>query len=222
MAVIRALLVVEEITRNGAYEAAREELSKGKYQAERPSLVQQLINKAFDLLNQGIERASEVVPGGPAGLIILALVLVGAIVAIRLKTGPLSRTARSGTPFGGFDPALTPAAHRRLADEHEAAGRYAEAIRERLRAIVRDLEERVILEPRLGRTADEFAYEGGAALPDVADELQRAARTFDDVWYGSRPATAAMAADLRAIDQRVQAARPGVGVREAAQLAVPR
>lgn len=219
---IRALLVVEEITRDGARDAAREELSKGKYQAERPSLVQQLIDKAFELLDKGIDRASEVVPGGPAGLIILALVLIGAIVAIRLRTGPLSRSARSGTPFGGFDPALTPAAHRRLADEHEAAGRYAEAVRERLRAIVRDLEERVILEPRLGRTADEFAYEGGAALPDVAADLQRAARTFDDVWYGGRPATAEMTGDLRAIDQRVQAARPGAVVRRAAPLAVPR
>lgn len=217
-----ALLVVEEITRDGAREAAREELSKGKYQAERPGLVEQLIEKAFEYLDKGIDRATEAVPGGPAGLIILAFVLVAAIVAIRLRTGPLSRTARSHTPFGGFNQALTPAEHRRLADEHESAGRFAEAIRERLRAIVRDLEERVILEPRLGRTADEFAYEGGAALPDVAADLQRAARTFDDVWYGSRPATAAMAGDLRTIDQRVQAARPGASKRHPAQLAVPR
>lgn len=217
----RALLVVEEITRDGAREAAREELSKGMYQAERPGVVEQLIDKAFDLLDKGIDRASDAVPGGPAGLVILAFVLVAAIVAIRLRTGPLSRTARSQTPFGGFAQALTPAEHRRLADEHESAGRYAEAIRERLRAIVRNLEERVILEPRLGRTADEVAYEGGAALPDVAVDLQRAARTFDDVWYGSRLATAAMAGDLRAIDQRVQAARPGDAVRQPAQLAAP-
>ena len=217
-----ALLVVEEITRDGAREAARDELSKGKYQAGRPGLVEQLIDKAFELLDRGIDRASDAVPGGPAGLIILAFVLVAAIVAIRLRTGPLSRTARSNTPFGGFDQALTPAEHRHQADEHESAGRYAEAIRERLRAIVRDLEERVILEPRLGRTADEFAYEGGAALPDVAADLQRAARTFDDVWYGSRPATAAMAGDLRTIDRQVQAARPGAALRHPAQLAVPR
>lgn len=217
-----ALLLVEEITRDGAREAAREELSKGKYQAERPTLVQQLLDKALDLLNEGIDRASEAVPGGPGGLILLACVVVGAIIAIRLRTGPLSRTTRIGDPFAGFDQAMSPAEHRRRADEHERAGEYAEAVRERLRAIVRDLEDRVILEPRLGRTADEFAYEGGAVLPAVAAELQRAARMFDDVWYGGRPATAAMAADLRAIDQRTQAARPAPARHQPPQLAVPR
>lgn len=216
-----ARLVIEEITRQGARDAAREELSKGIYQAERPGLVHQLVDKVLELLGKGLDRAGEVVPGGPGGLIILALLVVAAIVVVRLRTGPLSRAARTGSPFGGFEAALTPAEHRRNADEHESAGRYAEAVRERLRAIVRDLEQRVILEPRLGRTADEFAYEGGAALPNVAVDLHRAARTFDDVWYGGRPATAAMSADLRAIDQRVQAARPAPA-RQAAQLAVPR
>ena len=216
-----SLLAVEEITRDGAREAAREELSKGMYQAERPGLVEQLLDKAFELLSEGLDQARDVVPGGPAGLIILAMVVVAAVVAIRLRTGPLSRSAQSSDPFGGVAPALTPAEHRRRADQHEAAGRHAEAIRERLRAIVRDLEERVILDPRLGRTADEFAYEGGAALPDVAADLERAARVFDDVWYGGRAATAAMVGDLRAIDQRVRAARPGL-IRQPARLTAPR
>lgn len=216
-----ALLVVEEITRDGAGDAAREELSKSKYQAERPSLLQQLIDRALELLNDGLGTAGDAVPGGPVGLIILALVLVAAVVAIRLRTGPLSRSARLDDPFGGSTAALSPAEHRRRAGEHEAAGQYAEAILERLRAIIRDLEERVILEPRLGRTADEVAGEGGAALPDVAAELSRAARIFDDVWYGGRAATATMAGDLRTIDQRVQAARP-VAIRQPGQLAVPR
>lgn len=213
-----AQLVVEEITRDSARDAAREELSKGIYQAERPGLVEQLIDEAVTLLDRGFQRAGEAVPGGRVGLVVLALLVVGAVVAIRLRTGPLSRSARSGDSFGGSDQALSPAEHRRRADQHEAAGRYAEAVLERLRAIVRDLEDRAILEPRLGRTADEVADEGGAALPDVAADLQRAARTFDDVWYGGRPATAAMAGDLREIDRRVQTARPVV----APQPAVPR
>jgi hypothetical protein len=101
------------------------------------------------------------------------------------------------------------------------AGRHAEAIRERLRAIIRDLEERAILEPRVGRTADEVAAEAGAALPDVAADLARAARIFDEVWYGRRPATAEMAADLEHIDGRVQRARPSRthGAAQVAQVA---
>ncbi|MGB9378629.1 MAG: DUF4129 domain-containing protein [Mycobacteriales bacterium] len=218
-----ALLVVEEITRNGARDAAREELSKGIYQAQRPGLVEQLLNRAAELLAKGVDRAGEVVPGGTLGLVILALLLIGAVIAIRLRTGPLARSARAGGAFGGFGQPLSPAEHRRRADEHETAGRYAEAIRERLRAIARDLEVRVILEPRLGRTADEFAYEGGLALPGVAQDLQRAARTFDDVWYGGRSATPAMAADLRTIDRRVQDSRPAAArLPPQPQLALPR
>ncbi len=220
MAVTSLMVVAEEITRDGARDAAREELSKGMYQAERPTLVERLFERAAELVDEGFRRAGDVVPGGPIGLIILGLLLLAAIVAIRLQTGPLSRSARVSDPFGGFGGALTPGEHRRRADEHEAAGQFAEAIRERLRAIVRDLEERVILEPRLGRTADEVAREAGAVLPDVSADLHRAARTFDDVWYGSRPATAAMASSLREIDQRVAGARPG-GARQPAQMAVP-
>ena len=102
---------------------------------------------------------------------------------------------------------VSAAEHRRRAAEFTAAGRLAEAIRERLRAIVRELEERAVLEPRLGRTADEVAAEAGAVLPDVAADLQRAARIFDEVWYGRVPATEAMDADVEAVDRRVRAAR---------------
>src|SRR3954452_6676662 len=76
--------------------------------------------------------------------------------------------------------------HRAAAERHAAAGEWPQAIRERLRAIARDLEERAILDPRPGRTADELATEAGAALPDHADELAAGVRVFDDVWYGGR------------------------------------
>ncbi len=216
------LLALEPITREGARRAASDELSKGKYQAAKPSLVQQVVEKLFNLLNDNLDRVSNATPGGIGGLIGLGLLLAAVIVIVRLRTGPLSRRADVGDPFAGFAAALRPDEHRRLAEEHASAGRYAEAIRERMRAIVRDLEERAILEPRLGRTADEVAYEAGAVLADVATDLYRAARTFDDVWYGGRPATAAKAADLRDIDHRVARARAESRATAAPQLAVPR
>ena len=58
-----------------------------------------------------------------------------------------------------------------------------------MRAIVRSLEERALLDPRPGRTADEAAAEAGRALPAHADRLRAAARDFDDVTYGGRTAT---------------------------------
>ncbi len=204
---ISLLLALEPITRNGARDAACDELSKGIYQAERPSLFQQIIDKLLNLLSQGLDKGGKAVPGGPWGLFALAMVVVAVVVLIRLKSGPLSRRTQVGDPFGGFARPVSPDEHRRRADEQAAAGRFAEAVRERLRAIIRDLEERVVIEPRLGRTVDEVAYEAGALLPGAAGDLHRAARIFDDVWYGKRPATAAMDNEMREIDRRVQAAR---------------
>ncbi|MGH8970009.1 MAG: DUF4129 domain-containing protein, partial [Actinomycetes bacterium] len=76
------------------------------------------------------------------------------------------------------------------------------------RAVVRGLEERSLLEPRPGRTADEAAAEGGAVLPDCARDLRQGAAIFDDVWYGGRAATAASHETLRRLDDRVRASRP--------------
>lgn len=202
------LLVLEPITRAGARDAAREELSKGIYQAARPSLLEQALDRLSTFLNSNIDRLSQAAPGGLWGILAVVVVLVAVIVVVRVKTGPLGRGGRAGDPFAGFAAALSPTEHRLRADEHAAAGRYPEAVREFLRAIVRDLEDRAVLEPRLGRTADEVAYEAGRVLPDSATDLQRAARMFDDVWYGGRPATAAMVSDLRLIDRQVHAARP--------------
>jgi hypothetical protein len=86
-------------------------------------------------------------------------------------------------------------------------GQFAEAVREWMRAIVRELETRGVLEPRPGRTADEVAREAGAAVPAVAADLRTAATVFDEVWYGGRPATAQAEAVLRQADRRVQRAQ---------------
>ena len=80
---------------------------------------------------------------------------------------------------------------------------------ERLRATVRGLEERDLLDTRAGRTADEAAAEAGRALPTLADELRAAARTFDEVRYGGRTADAATDARLRTLDDAVRRTKPG-------------
>jgi hypothetical protein len=219
---IPTLLALAPITRNGARDAARDELSRGVYQAQRPGLFQQLLDKLLTLLQEGLQKGADAAPGGVWGLGALAVVVLTFVVVVRLKAGPLARGARVGDPFGGFARPVSPVEHRRRADEQAAAGRYAEAVRERLRAIIRDLEERAVLDPRVGRTADEVAFESGLVLPAAAADLHRAARMFDDVWYGKRPATAAMDAELRQIDRRVQGARTGPVRAAAGQLAVPR
>jgi len=99
------------------------------------------------------------------------------------------------------------------ADELAAQGRYKEAVRERLRAIVRDLVERAVIDHHPGWTVTELAAMAGQARPAIATPLAAASDTFSGIWYGQLDATAAddaamreYAAHVRAgLDQRVAA-----------------
>jgi hypothetical protein len=127
------------------------------------------------------------------------------VLAVRRKV----RTARRPGERSLFVGQVRAAAdHRAAADAAAARGAWADAVRERLRAIVRGLEERGLLDARPGRTADEAAMEAGLALPSCAEDLRRAARLFDDVWYGGRTATDEHDRQLREVDAAVRAARP--------------
>jgi len=77
-----------------------------------------------------------------------------------------------------------------LADRLAAEGRFAEAVRERLRAIVRGLVERRVLEHQPGMTVTELAHAAATVAPAVDAPLRNATMIFSDIWYGERPATA--------------------------------
>lgn len=77
-----------------------------------------------------------------------------------------------------------------LADRLAAEGRYAEAVRERLRAIVRGLVERRAVEVLPGMTVTEVARAASAVAPAVEPPLRGATGIFSDIWYGQLPATA--------------------------------
>jgi hypothetical protein len=77
-----------------------------------------------------------------------------------------------------------------LADRLAAEGRFAEAVRERLRSMVRSLVERQVLEHRPGTTVTELARAAGAARPSVETPMRTASGIFSDIWYAEKPATA--------------------------------
>jgi hypothetical protein len=190
-----------------AAQLAREELAKQVYRDAGPGLVERLVRWLLDQAGGLLDDVAGVSPGGYAGLVVVLLLVVVAVVAVRLKVGPLGRqVARDEALFTGR--ARSAAEHRAAADAHAAAGQWADAVRERLRAVVRSLEERAVLDERPGRTADEAAADAGLALPSCADGLRRAARLFDEIWYGGRPAGPESDATLRALDERVRATRP--------------
>jgi hypothetical protein len=197
---------VSGLSREQAREAAREELSRREYDAAQPPLLLRLIGRLLRELGELLDRLTLAAPGGPLAAVLL-LALVAAVVALVLvRIGPLRRSARSAQLFAG-SPVLSADGHRALADDAAAAGRYADAVRERLRAIVRELEARGVLDPRPGRTAGEVSREVGAAVPALADDLRRATTVFDEVWYGGRRADDASYRVLVEVDRRVSSSR---------------
>jgi Domain of unknown function (DUF4129) len=200
------LYAIAPVDRDVAREAAARELSKGSYHADDPDLLDRLATRILNWLDQ-LGNALGAGPGGGAfGLVALVLVLGGVGALILWRTGPLRRAARraDGIELSGQ---LDADEHRRRADGYAGQRRYPEAVRERMRAIVRELEARGVLDPRPGRTADEVAHEAGTLVPWIAADLRYAARIFAEVWYGRRAATASTDAAMREADQRIRSAR---------------
>ena len=202
-----------EIGRDEARRLAAEELAKPEYHVDDPSLSERLIAWLWEKFNELLDSASGVIPGGLWGLVALALV-VGAVAALVFwRNGPVRRTGRADTRlFVGR--VRSAREYRAAADAAATAGQWELAVQERYRAIVRSLEERTILDPRPGRTADEAAATAGLSLPELARDLGSAATTFDAVTYGGRPANSTDNRFLIELDRSSQAARPrDLGVR---------
>jgi len=198
-----------DISREAAADAARRELSRYIYANEEPNLLWRAISWLRDRLADLAITLGDAVPIGRWALLILPLLVVIALAVIRWRVGPVAATrAVTGPVFG---PAVrTAAEHRAAAEEAAARGDFATACRERFRALVKDLEERTILDPRPGRTADETAREVAAVSPDAAGPVTTAARRFDEVQYGARPASADDYAAIGAADDAVRLLRPSV------------
>jgi len=219
------LAAVAPVGRDEARRAAQRELSKGIYHQSQPGPLTRAFDAVIDWIERFLDRLAAGAPGGSSGaLVLLALVLVVAAVVV-WRTGPIRRGVRIRQPHVELSGDVGADEHRRRADEHAAAGRFAEAVRERMRAIVRELETRGVLDPRPGRTADEVARDAGAAVPTIAADLRAAAGVFDEVWYGGRPATPQSDALMRNADDRVRRASmvvAGGGVPAVAGYQVPR
>lgn len=151
--------------------------------------------------------AGHAVPGGWFGLVALAVlaILVVTLVVFWVRPAGPANAARASV-LGG-EP-LTARDYRRAAERLAAAGDFAAAIVECVRAIAAELTERDILPPRPGRTADELAAEAGAELPGLARGLRDAARLFDDIRYGERDGSQAGYELVSRLDAGVRAARP--------------
>jgi hypothetical protein len=193
------------IDREEARRRAVAELLDSRY--ERESLPERILRETQRLIGDLLDQVTDRV-GGPLALTLL-FVIIGVLAALLLwQARRVIRRPAAARPGLFTERERTAAEHRAEAERLAAAGEWAAAIRERLRAIARDLEERAILDPLPGRTADELAAAAGRELPALAAELTAAARLFDDVTYGPMPGTPEGYARLARLDEQVAAARP--------------
>jgi hypothetical protein len=189
------------ITRDGAQADARHELAKHAYHQGK-SLTRQVADWVFDKLSNLLDSAARHAPGKGIGLLVIVAVVVLLIAVVATRLGAMQRLAKAEEPILGSD-IVSPADHRQRAREFADAAQWAEAVREWLRAITRELEERGTLDPRPGRTAAELCREASSRLPAIAQDLRRSTSTFDAVWYGGRSATADDEQLLRRLDREV-------------------
>jgi hypothetical protein len=120
-----------------------------------------------------------------------------------VKAEPVVRTPE---PEPEPDPEPRPGAVAlSAADRLAAEGRYAEAIRERLRESVAALTRYGVITPGPAWTAHEVAAAASANRPAVSAALTGATGIFSDVWYGHRPAGADQDALMRSLTAEVKA-----------------
>ncbi|QIV82485.1 DUF4129 domain-containing protein [Mycolicibacterium frederiksbergense] len=185
---------------DAAHDAAQRELGKPIY--PRPSLTEQLLAWLDEILYKVFTNGSWL-PGGWITLaLLLTVIAVAVFVAIRIARRTM-RTNRGSARslFGGHD--LSAAQHRAEAERCAAQGDWALAIRHRLRAVARGLEETGFLDAVPGRTATELAHDAAAARPDLEAEFGYAADTFNGVSYGAQQGTETGYRQIAALDREL-------------------
>ncbi|MFF4500340.1 DUF4129 domain-containing protein [Streptomyces sp. NPDC001401] len=195
------------IPRDPARDAARRELSKRMYHENDPSLFQRALNAFWDWIDKLFGSAAAATPGGTLGLVVVIVAVLAVLGALWWRLGTPRREPTSSAAL--FDDRPRSATeHRAAAEAHAAQGHWNQAVQERMRGIVRSLEERALLDIRPGRTADEAAAEAGRVLPNHTDRLRSAARDFDDVTYGGRRASEQSYHRIAELDRDLERTKP--------------
>ena len=201
------VISVGPIGRDPAQRLARQELSKPVY--HQTSIPQEILHAIEQFLERLFGGASQATPGGWWTLVALAAVLAAVIAVIVMRLGPLRTSARRATPVRepGMRP-LTARQYREAAAESAVQGDYSTAILQRFRAIAVSCEERQVLPPYAGRTADELAAQASARFPGREAELVAAARLFDQIRYGDGAGTKNGYDNLRNLDDALTSLTP--------------
>lgn len=189
------------IDRDAAHQAAQHELGKSIY--PKHSAAEQFNDWVNELLLKLLQKSASISGEWFTITVLLVLLAIGITIAFRIAHNTMRTNRGDNGPL--FDVTqLTTAQHRATAESYAAQGDWTAAIRHRLRAVARQLEETGTLQPSAGRTANELATDTGLALPQLNSELRQAATAFNDVTYGKRPGTPDTYQMITALDDQLR------------------
>nr|NLD39866.1 DUF4129 domain-containing protein [Actinomycetales bacterium] len=190
-----------------AREWAREELARPVYSPDNlfTRIGDWILNVLGSLFGGQLGSSSPLVS-------VLLLVLVVALAIVTVIFAGRVRRVRNVTSQPGshllFDDARPASELRRDARAALARGDLTTAFLDAYRAIIRSLDERVLIDDRPGLTAQEAAHLAKVPFPAYASTWEWAARLFDAVCYGRATPEAADVQHLIQFDTEVDSAVP--------------
>ncbi|WP_395404767.1 DUF4129 domain-containing protein [Arthrobacter sp. UC242_113] len=200
---------------------AAEELSKREYREAAPGWLETLWQQFLDWL-QSVTDGQSPAEGPPVAPFIGLGIAILIAVAIILARPRLNARRRAPKEIFDAETVATAADYRERAKAAAARGDWAAAVVEQFRALVNSAEDRAVLDPQPGRTADEAAGQLSRAFPAASDKLEAAARMFDAVRYGSGSAVAADHAAVAELDSTLERLTSSYAEAAPGGLAVPR
>jgi hypothetical protein len=183
-------------------------LAKARYDQPPESIP----DRVMGWIGDQIARAFGNLVGGGGGTVLAWVIVVaalGGVVYLLVRHGRLTlpTLTEAGEPEVMVELNRSATEWRAEAERLEAAGRWAEGLRCRHRALVADLVRRGAIPEQAGRTAGEYVRDVATSLPDAVAPLAAATELFEAAWYGGAATGAAEAAWFAELEARVLAVR---------------
>ena len=204
-----------------ARERILEELAKDEYD-DSPGFVAWLLGAIEDWLARMVDGVDGSSATQTVIAVVLALVLAAVVVLVLRRTGLLRRSPALAVDAAlDAEPVLSGEELRGAARDAIDAGRTDDGTVLALRALVRDLEERTLLDVATGMTAHEAATRAALTFPDLRGRLQRGADAFDTAAYSVRSVGGKPAEDMLRLAEYIAESSPDLSALEQAEAGTP-
>ena len=204
-----------------ARERILEELAKDEYD-DSPGFVAWLLGAIEDWLARMVDGVDGSSATQTVIAVLLALVLAAVVVLVLRRTGLLRRSPALAVDAAlDAEPVLSGEELRGAARDAIDAGRTDDGTVLALRALVRDLEERTLLDVATGMTAHEAATRAALTFPDLRGRLQRGADAFDTAAYSVRSVGGKPAEDMLCLAEYIAETSPDLSALEQAEAGTP-